>query len=75
MFHNLRVVGLGSAENYQSTFGSLFDPHVLLQSLHEARKPPLRDILSGFEGVVRPGEMLRQSLASFSSAVRTDAIE
>lgn len=61
MFQDLRVIGLGSAENYQSTFGSLFNPRVLLQSLRETRKPPLRDILSGFEGVVRPGEMLRQS--------------
>lgn len=69
MFQDLRVIGLGSAENYQSTFGSLFNPRVLLQSLRETRKPPLRDILSGFEGAVRPGEMLRQStslIANFS---------
>lgn len=68
MFERLRVVGLGSSENYQSTVGSLFDPRVHLQSLRATRTPPLQDILAGFEGVVRPGEMLRESLSTF----RTD---
>jgi len=26
------------------------------------RHPPVRDIISGFEGVARPGEMLREIL-------------
>lgn len=62
MFENLRVVGLGTTENYQPTFGSLFDPRVMMESFREARKPPLRHILKGFEGVLRPGEMLREFL-------------
>ena len=59
MFKDLRVVGLGAAANYQPTFGSFFNPRVILEKIQASRHPPLRDILSGFEGVVRPGEMLR----------------
>jgi hypothetical protein len=46
MFKDLRVVG------------SVFNPRVILKKIQALRHPPLRDILSGFEGVVRPGEML-----------------
>ncbi len=59
MFKDLRVVGLGAAASYQPTFGSFFNPKVILEKIQALRHPPLRDILSGFEGVVRPGEMLR----------------
>lgn len=62
MFKDLRVVGLGSAASYQTTFGSLFDPRVMAEKFRNLRNPPLRDILYGFEGVVRPGEMLRTFL-------------
>ena len=62
LFKDLRVVGLGSAASFQPTFGSTFNPKVMLESLNNIRNPPLRDILSGFEGVVRPGEMLRTSV-------------
>ncbi|KAN0136953.1 ABC-2 type transporter domain containing protein [Lactarius tabidus] len=58
MFKDLRVVGLGAAASYQPTFGSFFNPKVILEKIRTLRHPPLRDILSGFEGVVRPGEML-----------------
>jgi ATP-binding cassette subfamily G (WHITE) protein 2 (SNQ2) len=40
--------------------GSLFSPTSILRKISEARHPPVRDILSGFEGVVAPGEMLRE---------------
>ena len=59
MFKDLRVVGLGAAASYQPTFGSFFNPKLILEKIQALRHPPLRDILSGFEGVVRPGEMLR----------------
>ena len=36
-----------------------------LMTIRSSRHPPIRDILDGFEGVVRPGEMLRESI-SFS---------
>ncbi len=59
MFKDLRVVGLGATTSYQPTFGSFFNPNVIIEKIQALRHPPLRDILSGFEGVVRPGEMLR----------------
>ncbi|KAH8997919.1 pleiotropic drug resistance ABC transporter [Lactarius akahatsu] len=58
MFKDLRVVGLGAATSYQPTIGSFFNPRVIIQNIQALRRPPLRNILSGFEGVVRPGEML-----------------
>ena len=59
MFQDLRVVGLGATVKYQTTFSSLFDPRSLIGVVNTLRHPPVRDILSGFSGVVRPGEMLR----------------
>jgi ATP-binding cassette subfamily G (WHITE) protein 2 (SNQ2) len=59
MFKDLHVVGLGAAASFQPTFGSMFNPKAILENIQTLRHPPLRDILKGFEGVVRPGEMLR----------------
>ncbi|KAF8905939.1 pleiotropic drug resistance ABC transporter [Gymnopilus junonius] len=58
LFENLGVVGLGSSASYQPTLGSFLNPFNVISSILALRHPPLRDILSGFEGVVRPGEML-----------------
>jgi ATP-binding cassette subfamily G (WHITE) protein 2 (SNQ2) len=58
MFKNLRVVGAGSRTSHQPTVGSLFYPSTFLAKIREIRHPSIRDILSGFEGVVTPGEML-----------------
>jgi ATP-binding cassette subfamily G (WHITE) protein 2 (SNQ2) len=60
LFEDLRVVGLGASASFQSTFGSLFNPFGIVGAIRSMRHPPLRNILSGFEGVVRPGEMLRK---------------
>ncbi|KAF9555496.1 pleiotropic drug resistance ABC transporter [Agrocybe pediades] len=49
---------MGSAASFQPTLGSLLNPLGIVSALQRIRHPPLRDILSGFEGVVRPGEML-----------------
>lgn len=57
-FENLRVIGLGAWASYQPTLGSILNPLNILSAIKNARHPPLRDIISGFEGVVRPGEML-----------------
>ncbi|TBU44086.1 pleiotropic drug resistance ABC transporter [Dichomitus squalens] len=57
-FKDLRVVGVGAASSYQSTFGSTVNPLNAIRELRDALHPATRDILSGFEGVVRPGEML-----------------
>ena len=60
-FQNLRIVGLGAAASYQDTFGSTLNPLNIVSNIRAAMHPATRDILSGFEGVVRPGEMLRTS--------------
>ncbi|TDL30143.1 hypothetical protein BD410DRAFT_780681 [Rickenella mellea] len=58
MWQNLRVVGLGATATYQPTFGSLLNPFGIVDAIRNARHPALKDILSGFEGVLTPGEML-----------------
>ncbi|KAG2154002.1 ABC-2 type transporter-domain-containing protein [Suillus clintonianus] len=58
MFKDLRVVGAGSRTSLQPTVGSPFHPSTFLYKIREIRHPPIRDILSGFEGLVTPGEML-----------------
>lgn len=58
MFENLRVVGLGASASYQPTLGSTLNPLGIVEGIQAARHPHTRDILSGFEGVVYPGEMM-----------------
>ncbi|KIJ13672.1 hypothetical protein PAXINDRAFT_170181 [Paxillus involutus ATCC 200175] len=57
-FKNLRVVGIGARASFQPTIGSILSPVAIMKSIDTMRHPPVRDILSGFEGVVIPGEML-----------------
>ncbi|KAG5352685.1 hypothetical protein C0989_001027 [Termitomyces sp. Mn162] len=58
MFENLRVRGLGSSAAFFPTVWSTLNPTMIFQQLQMLRNPPLRTIIEGFEGVVRPGEML-----------------
>ncbi|KIJ14545.1 hypothetical protein PAXINDRAFT_169702, partial [Paxillus involutus ATCC 200175] len=58
MFKDLRVVGIGACASFQPTVGSIFSHDAITRSINTKRHPPVRDILSGFEGVVTPGEML-----------------
>lgn len=58
MFKNLRVVGLGATASYQPTLGSALNLFNILKGMLSRRPPPIRDLLSGFEGVVQPGQML-----------------
>ncbi|KAG6897004.1 hypothetical protein C0992_004715 [Termitomyces sp. T32_za158] len=58
VFRDLEVVGLGASDTHQPTLGSLFSHKTVQANIHAARHPPVRSILSGFEGVVKPGEML-----------------
>ncbi|XP_006455063.1 hypothetical protein AGABI2DRAFT_121012 [Agaricus bisporus var. bisporus H97] len=58
LFQDLGVVGLGASASYQMTLGSIFNPLNLIRSIQSIRHPHLRNILTNFEGVVRPGEML-----------------
>ncbi|KAF5363146.1 hypothetical protein D9758_008368 [Tetrapyrgos nigripes] len=57
-FENLRVQGIGSEASYQSTFGDILNPLRIVEGINNARHPVKRDILTGFEGVIKPGEML-----------------
>ncbi|KAG2336970.1 hypothetical protein BDR05DRAFT_1011099 [Suillus weaverae] len=58
MFKDLHVAGAGSRISIQPTVSSPFHPPTFLRKIREIRHPPTRDILSGFEGVVTPGQML-----------------
>lgn len=59
VFRDLRVQGLGRAASYQATLGSTINPLNIPAKVREALHTSVRDIISGFEGVVFPGEMLR----------------
>ena len=59
VFENLRVVGLGASASLQPTLGSLLNPLNIFAKIRSLRHPALKDIINGFAGVVRPGEMLR----------------
>jgi ATP-binding cassette subfamily G (WHITE) protein 2 (SNQ2) len=69
VFKNLRVVGLGATTSYAPTLGSLFSPFSMIEEIQKLIHPPVRDILSGFEGVVRPGEMTCRSLSHISVTI------
>jgi len=60
MFQDLRVMGLGATASYNDTIGSVLNPLNIIEFVRKARHPPIRDIINGFEGVVKPGEMLRE---------------
>lgn len=69
LFKDLRVVGIGASASHLPTLGSVLNPALILDTIQTARHPPLKDILSGFEGVVRPGEMLRELSSSFCMSI------
>ncbi|EAU85334.2 ABC transporter [Coprinopsis cinerea okayama7 len=58
VFRDLQVLGIGASASYQPTLGSVLNPLDAIRSFQTARHPPIKEILTGFEGVVRPGEML-----------------
>lgn len=57
-FRDLRVIGTGASSSFQDTVGSRLNPKVAYDDIRRFIRPQTRDILSGFNGVVRPGEML-----------------
>lgn len=66
-FRDLRVTGFASANDVQPTLGSTFNLLGIPKAIRASRHPVVKDILSGFEGVVRPGEMLCTSSLYFYS--------
>ncbi|CAE6435980.1 unnamed protein product [Rhizoctonia solani] len=57
-FTDLTVQGLGAVAKYQPTIWSIWSPKAIKQGIQQARHPPVKDILSNFNGVVKSGEML-----------------
>lgn len=62
MFQNLTVLGVGATVSYQPTIGSILNPFNLIGAIQEMIHPQVRELVSGLEGVVSPGEMLRELL-------------
>ena len=60
-FKDLRVIGVGATVSHQPTAGSMFNPKAIWQGFRDSRRPSTRTLLQDFNGVVRPGEMLRES--------------
>ncbi|KAF8957881.1 hypothetical protein BDZ97DRAFT_1924140 [Flammula alnicola] len=54
MFQGLRVVGLGATASHQETIGSAINPLNLVGYVKKVRHPPIRDLITGSEGVVCP---------------------
>lgn len=55
---DLKVLGLGADAKYKNTILSTMNPLNLVHAIQNTVHPPVKDILTGFEGLVRPGEML-----------------
>ncbi|KAH7106585.1 pleiotropic drug resistance ABC transporter [Auriculariales sp. MPI-PUGE-AT-0066] len=58
LFRDLRVVVDGSTAALHDNVGDLFNPLVMAEKIGGMFKQQQRNIISGFEGVVKPGEML-----------------
>ncbi|KIJ59863.1 hypothetical protein HYDPIDRAFT_99818, partial [Hydnomerulius pinastri MD-312] len=58
VFKDLEVNVQGACVALQPTIGSALNPVRVVEGINRARHPQHRAILSGFEGVVAPGEML-----------------
>ncbi|ELU44174.1 ABC transporter CDR4 [Rhizoctonia solani AG-1 IA] len=57
-FVDLTVRGLGATAKYQETVLSMLSPVQWMRNLNNLRHPPVKDILNGFTGTVKSGEML-----------------
>ncbi|OBZ73442.1 Multidrug resistance protein CDR2 [Grifola frondosa] len=58
VFKDLCVLGTRAPFAHQPTVGSMANPLNAFKLLWRMRRPHTRNLLSGFEGVLRPGEML-----------------
>lgn len=67
MFKDLHVTGVGSTTSYADTIASTLNPINAVKKIQNLRKSAVRDILTGFEGTVKPGEMLCACRAFFAT--------
>ena len=58
LFDQLRAVGNSASLSFQPTLGSFLNRMNTMHGVQNSCHPHLRDIINGFRGVVRPGEML-----------------
>ncbi|KAF8699335.1 ABC transporter, partial [Rhizoctonia solani] len=71
-FVDLTVRGLGATAKYQETVLSMLSPVQWMRNLNNLRHPPVKDILSGFTGTVKSGEMLLVALPSLRCSQTND---
>lgn len=58
VFSNLTVLGLEEDTEYHENLLSIFTPTSILREIQSIRHPPIKEILTDIEGLIRPGEML-----------------
>ncbi|KAL0957046.1 hypothetical protein HGRIS_003145 [Hohenbuehelia grisea] len=58
LFTDLSITGIGAAATKQKTVGSVLNPAQWNAAVQNLRHPAVRHIISGFNGLVKPGEML-----------------
>lgn len=54
------MVGTGATTSFQNTVGATLNPKAVYDNIRRTLRPETRDILSAFNGVIRPSEMLRK---------------
>ena len=74
MFRDIRVLGLGVGADVRHNLVSLLYPQSIIKYINTLRHPPVRSIISGFEGVVLPGEMLCKYISWLVSSLLTHKI-
>lgn len=72
MWKNLSVSDLGASASYQSTLRSLINPLNKMEVISSIWHLPAKNILTGFEGAVRPGKMMRKFSSSCDLSLGVD---
>jgi len=59
-FKDLNVIGVGATASHQATVGSMYNPKAIWRDFRSSLRPSTRKILHDFNGVLKPGKMLRK---------------